>query len=156
MYGFLFWIFLAVILGFITIGVVLYVKDKKRQSANDEIREVKIWGLKASTFYEISMASLIFLFLLYENPASIKWSEQHKIDVQQSCLIDSLKKENDNLRQIVNDLKELQVLHNQLDEKLINVSGKRDVVIVNNRPPRHKHCVKDSFCCDSVKLRRCL
>lgn len=85
----------------------------------------------------------------------MKWEEQHKIDKQQNELIDSLQRENRRLNQICNDLRELQELHNQLDEQLIKVSGRRDVVIVNNRLPRPKPCKRDSICCDTVKQRRC-
>ena len=85
----------------------------------------------------------------------MKWEEQHKIDKKQNELIDSFKRENLRLNQLFNDLRELQKLHNQLDEQLIKVSGKRDVIIVNNRLPWRKPCRKDSICCDTAKQRRC-
>lgn len=156
MIGFLFWIFLVVSLGFIIVGVFYYIKDKEHQNIDDNNNEVRIWGLKASTFYGISMASLIILFLLYENPVSVKWDEQRKIDEKQSTILDSLQRENDRLKQDIGDLRKLLDLHNQLDERLINASEKKNVIIVNNRPPRHKPCKKDTSCCDSVSEKKCL
>ena len=155
MIGFLFWIFLIVSLGFIIVGVIYYIKDKEHQNNTDNNEEVKIWGLKASTFYGISMASLIILFLLYENPVSVKWDEQRKIDEKQSAILDSLQRGNNRLKQDFDDLRYLLDLHNQLDERLINTSEKRDVIIVNNRHPCHKPCKKNSSCCDSVNQRKC-
>lgn len=154
MIGFLFWVFLVVSLTFITIGIYYYVKEKKRQNQDENVSEVKIWGLRASTFYGISMASLIILFLLYEDPDSIKWDKQRKIDKRQNELIDSLLSENNRLKQEVCGLGEILELHNELDKQLINASGKRDVIIVNNRIPRPRHCWKDTTCCDSVRHRK--
>lgn len=154
MIGFLFWIFLVVSLGFIIVGVLYYIKDKEHQD-NDDNNEVRIWGLKASTFYGISMASLIILFLLYENPVSVKWDEQRKIDEKQSMILDSLQRENDRLKQDIGDLRKLLDLHNQLDEQLIKASEKRGVIIVNNLPPHHMPCKKDTSCCNSVSEKKC-
>jgi len=156
MIGFLFWIFLIVSLGFIIIGIIYYIKDKECQKNDENDYEVRIWGLKASSFYGISMASLIILFLLYENPISVKWDEQRKIDEKQSELIDSLQGENNRHKQDICDLRKLLDLHNQLDERLIYEIGKRNVIIVNNRTPRPRHCKKDTSCCDSVNRRKCL
>lgn len=155
MFGLLFVFFLVVSFALISVGVYYYIKDKERQSEDDDNNEIRIWGLNPASFYCISIVSLIILFLLYENPTSVKWDEQHKIDKQQNELIDSLQRENLRLNRFFNDLRDLQELHNQLDEQLIKVSGKRDVVIVNNRIPWHKPCRKDSICCDTAKQRRC-
>ena len=89
MFGFLFWSFFVVSFALIAVGVYFYIKDKERQGEDDDNSEVRIWGLNPATFYCISMISLIILFLLYENPTSVKWEEQHKIDKQQNELIDS-------------------------------------------------------------------
>ncbi len=132
-------------MGFIIVGVVYYIKDKESQNADDNSNEVRIWGLKVSSFYAISMSSLLILFLLYENPVSVRWSEQRKIDEEQTGILDSLKRENNHLKQDIGDLRGLLDLHTKLNEKLIKESGRSNVVIVNNRPPHHKCCVKDSL-----------
>lgn len=155
MIGFLFWIFLVVSLGFIIVGVIYYIKDREHQEHDDNDGEVKIWGLKASSFYGISMASLLILFLLYENPVPEKWNEQRIIDEKQSAILDSLQRESNRLKQDVEDLRMLLDLHNQLEEQLIKVSEKRNVIIVNNRPLRRRPCKKDTISCDSVNQRKC-
>lgn len=151
MSGFLFYVVLVFSVLFILVGVGLYVVEKLHNS--DNISEIKIFGLNPSTFYIISMLSLIVLCCLYDNPVSVTWKTQHKLDSVQNKKIDSLESVNAFLVKNQEDLKQLLELHHQLDEKIISTMGKRDVVIINNNHHRKmkRHCKRDSIPCDKRK-----
>lgn len=151
MSGFLFVVVLIMSILFIGIGIVSYISDKIRLTGN--IEEIRIFGLKASTFYIMSMASLVILCCLYENPVSATWRAQHRLDSIQSEKIDSLEKRNSVLNENIDDLKKLLELHRQLDEKIINTMNKRDIVVINNNRIRNnRRCMNDSMHCNKRKI----
>lgn len=152
MSGFLFWFVFVFNLLFIIVGVWLYICDRLRN--NKKTTETPIFGLKASTFYIISIISLVILSCLYDNPVSSAWKNQHNLDSSQNKIIDSLKIENSLLKTNMKDIRSMIELNNQLDEKIINSMGKRDVIVINNYQKRHHkhHCRYDSVACDSARL----
>ena len=148
--GFLFVVVLIMSILIIVTGLVSYIINvNKRQ--NDNI-EIKIFGLKASTFYIISIASLVILCCLYENPVSATWRTQHRLDSIQSKRIDSIERSNAILNANIDDLKGLLELHHKLYEELISSMNKRNVIVINNYHKRFRRwCDKDSLPCNKRK-----